>query len=265
MRSPEEGAPTGAGPGTGDRASGQRLEEDNVQERPSSQRAQPVPRTRNRNGSSRNHQGHAAPTDVAVADRRQSLTLAGGRRQRIMWTREMNMYVIRCYYVCTRMETDMSGRSGMLEMFNERFPRFARQLDLNKLYTRQRAIMSHNMLTAAEVEYIKLEVQREIGEEGTRSSDTSRRSSVGLDAPITSESRDSPAPTAPGPTADMQRQQLRDELALHMGTAVTQFRGTDPMSRHRIPKLRYSYRLTSAVSIPKSGYFATVLGSRGEP
>lgn len=159
------------------------------------------------------------------------------------------MYVIRCYFVCTRMETDMSGRSGMLEMFNERFPRFANQLDLNKLYTRQRAIMSHNMLTAAEVECIKLEAQRELGEERTRSSDTSRRSSDGLDASNASESRDTTAPTAPGPTADMQRQQLRDELALHMATAVTQFRGTDPMSRHRIPKLRNSYRLTSAVSI----------------
>ncbi|XP_062701855.1 uncharacterized protein LOC134285310 [Aedes albopictus] len=249
MRSPEEGAPTGAGPGTGDRASGQRLEEEVVQERPSSQRAQPVPRTQSRNGSNSNHQGHAAPANVAVADRRQSLTLAGGRRQRIMWTREMNMYVIRCYFVCTRMETDMSGRSGMLEMFNERFPRFANQLDLNKLYTRQRAIMSHNMLTAAEVECTKLEAQRELGEEMTRSSDTSRRSSDGLDASNASESRDTTAPTAPGPTADMQRQQLRDELALHMATAVTQFRGTDPMSRHRIPKLRNSYRLTSAVSI----------------
>uniref|UniRef100_A0A182X1R3 Uncharacterized protein n=1 Tax=Anopheles quadriannulatus TaxID=34691 RepID=A0A182X1R3_ANOQN len=95
MRFPDEGAPTGAGPGTGDRANVQRLEDEMVQERLFSQRAQPVPRTQNRNSSTINHQANAAPANVAVADRRQSLTLAGCRRQRIMWTREMNHYVRR--------------------------------------------------------------------------------------------------------------------------------------------------------------------------
>lgn len=48
----------------------------------------------------------------------------------------------------------------------------------------------------------------------------------------------------------MHRQQPRYELALHMDTVVTQCRKADFMSRQRIPKLRNSHRLTSAVSIP---------------
>ncbi|XP_055527590.1 uncharacterized protein LOC129720177 [Wyeomyia smithii] len=249
MRSPEEGAPTGAGPGTGDRASGQRLEDDEVQERPSRQRAQPVNYTQYRQGSDRHHPGNAAPANDAATDRRQSLTLAGRPRQRIMWTREMNMYVIRCHYVCTRLETDMSGRSRMLDMFNERFPRYANQIDRNKLYTRRRAILTNNMLTAAELDTIKLEVQRELWSTGNRSSDMSRRSSVGLDLTVDMPVEEPAEELAtPEPTVSLE-QQLRDELAFHMDAAVTQFRGTDPLSRHRIPKLQYTYRLTNAVSI----------------
>jgi hypothetical protein len=142
----------------------------------------------------------------------------------------------------------------MLEMFNERFPRFNGQLDLNKLYTRQRVILSHNMLTSAEVEYIKLEVSRELRREENRSSDMSRRSSIGLDASVTNVSHASAnlsveESNAPRPTEEQQHQQLRDDLASQMNAAVTQFRGTDPLSRHKIPKLQYSHRLTNAVSI----------------
>lgn len=43
-----------------------------------------VPQTQSRNGRNSNHQVHAAPANVIDADRRQSLTLEGGRRQRIM-------------------------------------------------------------------------------------------------------------------------------------------------------------------------------------
>ncbi|XP_055527374.1 uncharacterized protein LOC129719989 [Wyeomyia smithii] len=254
MRSPEEGALTGAGPGTGDRASGQRLEENEVQERLSSQRAQPVNYTQNSQSSNRHHQGTAAPADDAATDRRQSLALAGRQRQRIMWTREMNMYVIRCYHVCTKLETDMSGRPRMLDMFIEQYPRFANQLDRNKLYSRQRAILSNNMLTVTELDTIRLEVQREL-REGNGSSDTSSRSSAGHDASVASEEPEQNASInaaveelrASEQIMDQQRQQLRDELAFQMDTAVTQFRGTDPTSRHRIPKLQYSYRLTNAV------------------
>ncbi|XP_055634055.1 uncharacterized protein LOC129774358 [Toxorhynchites rutilus septentrionalis] len=246
MRSPEEGPRTGAGPGMGVHASGQRLEE-LVQERTPSHRAQPVNRTLNRTRSTRNHNGNAAMHNDAAIGRRQSLTLTGRQRQRIMWTREMNEFVIRCYYVCTRLETDMSGRPRMLEMFNEQFPRFAGQLDRNKLYTRRRAILSHNMLSPAEIEAIKLEVQRELRRESGRSSDMSRRSSARLSASVASERRESIAP--PPDPVDEPRGQLKNELAVHMDAAVTQFYGTDPLTRHKIPKLQYSHRLTSAVQV----------------
>nr|XP_049461136.1 uncharacterized protein LOC125906424 isoform X2 [Anopheles coluzzii] len=252
-RLPEEGAPTGAGPGTGDRASIQRLEDEMVQERSFSQRALPVPRTQNRNGSTINHQGNAASANVAVADRQQSLILAGGRRQRIMWTREMNHYVIRCYYVYTRMETDMPGRAKMLGMFNDRFPRFAHQLDLNKLYTRQRAIISPE-----ELEFIKLAVRREFGEEEAGSRESSRISArlntIDQNTSRASEDRDLDEPTAPGLSVDIQHQ---------MATAVTQFHGTDPLSRHRLPKLHYSYRLKTAVSIINQDVLPQYLDSVG--
>ncbi|XP_055615105.1 uncharacterized protein LOC129761411 [Toxorhynchites rutilus septentrionalis] len=150
----------------------------------------------------------------------------------------------------------MSGRPRMLEMFNEQFPRFAGQLDRNKLYTRRRAILSHNMLSPAEIEAIKLEVHRERRRESGRSSDMSRRSSSRLSASFASERRESIAPP-PDPVAEPrgqepaedQRGQLKNELAFHMDAAVNQFYGTHPLTRHKIPKLQYSHRLTSAVQV----------------
>lgn len=105
-----------------------------------------------------------------------------------MWSREMNAFLIRCYYVCTRLETDKFGRPRMMKMLNERFPRFTAQLDLNRLYTWQRATVSHIMFTSVEVEYIKLEVRRELWREWNGSNDTSR-SSARPNASFASERR----------------------------------------------------------------------------
>ena len=67
----------------------------------------------------------------------------------------------------------------------------------------------------------------------------------------------------PGLSDDTQHQQLREELTLQMTTAGTQFHGTDPLSRHRLSKLHYSYRLKTAVSIINQDVLPQYLHSVG--
>ncbi|XP_055637371.1 uncharacterized protein LOC129776028 [Toxorhynchites rutilus septentrionalis] len=252
MRSPEEGPRTGAGPGTGVRASGQRLEGD-VQERATS-RVQPEELPPHGNNSHRHHPRNAAPTRRVATARRQSSTLVGTTRRRIMWTHEMNEFVIRAYYICTALETDMSGRPRILTMFEEAYPEFVGRLDQNAMNARRRAIVRNNMLSQTQVDEIKQQVQRELSSRTNRASDVSRRSSVRLSISFASGARESAPVEAtvqqpPEPEDPQPDQQLLRDLVFHYDEAISQFRDTDPLSRPRIPKLQHSRRLTSAVKL----------------
>lgn len=72
----------------------------------------------------RNHSRNASPTRNVATTRRQSSTLAGAIWRRIMWSLEMDKFVIRSYYFCTALVTDMSDRSRILTMFEEAYPKF---------------------------------------------------------------------------------------------------------------------------------------------
>ena len=254
MRSPEEGSPSTAGLSMGHRVNDQIPE---VRQRASRRdhESQELPLSTEGEGSYRHHtQGNAAPVGNAATRRRQSLTLSGTHRRRIMWTTEMNQFVIRAYYLCTALETDMSGRPRILQMFDEAYPQFAGRLNQNSMNVRRRAIVRNNMLSQAEIDLIQQEVRRELNRRSSRASDVSRRSSVRLSASFVSEGHvalvEAPALEVPRlPEEPPLDQQLLRDLVFHMDEAVTQFRDTDPMSRPRIPKLQYSRNLTSTLQV----------------
>lgn len=259
MRTPEEGPPDIAGHTSGSNANDQILE---VGQRASRrERSQELPlRTEGESSQEEQRtQGTAAPVRNAAGGRRQSLTLTGTQRHRIMWTREMNIFVIRAYYLCTALETDMSGRPQILERFDVAYPAFAGRLNRNAMNARIRAIFRNNMLSEAEIDEIKLDVRRELNRRNSRASDVSRRSSARLSASFMSESRESDVlveaadnedPEAPEePPLD---QQLLRDLVFHMDEAVAQYRDTDPLSRPKVPKLQYSFKLTSAIRVMNS-------------
>ncbi|XP_055631013.1 uncharacterized protein LOC129771418 [Toxorhynchites rutilus septentrionalis] len=247
MRSPVEGPRTEAGPGTGVRASSQRLEGE-VQERVTS-RVQPEELPPHGNSSHRHHPRNAAPTRRVATARRQSSTLVGTTRCRIMWTHEMNEY-----YICTALETDMSGRPRILTMFEEVYPEFVGRLDQNAMNARRSTVVRNNMLSQTQVDEIKQQVQRELSCRTNRASDVSRRSSVRLSNSFASGARESAPVEAtvqqPPEPEDLQPdQQLLRDLVFHYDEAIPQFRDTDPLSRPSIPKLQHSRRLTSAVKL----------------
>ena len=173
-----------------------------------------------------------------------------------MWTTEMNRFVIRAYYLCTALETDMSGRPQILQRFDVAYPEFAGRLNRNAMNARIRAIFRNNMLSEAEIDEIQQDVRRELRRRNSRASDVSRRSSARLSASFASEGRESVAlveaaivddPQAPeDPPLD---QQLLRDLVFHMDEAVAQYQDTDPLLRPRVPKLQYSFKLTSAIQV----------------
>ncbi len=181
MRSPEEGPPNAAGRSSGRNANDQILEVGQRASRRDDSHELPL-NTEGESSQQQRTQGQAAPVRDAAGGRRQSLTLTGTQRRRIMWTREMNMFVIRAYYLCTNDETDMSGRPQVLERFNVAYPEFAGRLDQNAMRARVRAIRRNNMLTPADIDEIREDVRRELRRRNSRASDVSRRSSVRLSA-----------------------------------------------------------------------------------
>lgn len=237
MRSPEEGPPNIAGHTSGRNANDQILEV--VQRASRRERSQELPlRTEGESSHGPSTQGTAAPVRNAAGGRRQSLTLTGTQRHRIMWTREMNIFVIRAYYLCTALETDMSGRPQILERFDVAYPAFAGRLNRNAMNARIRAIFRNNMLSEAEIDEIQQDVRRELNRRNSRASDVSRRSSARFSASFVSESHESDVqveaannedPEAPEePPLD---QQLLRDLVFHMDEAVAQYRDMARRSR----------------------------------
>lgn len=253
MRSPEEGPSARVDPSLERNANDQPLDVATQDTRATSEE-----RLRNR-GSIINS---ATATAVrAVIRPRQSLTQAGNRRQRIMWTIEMHKYLMRCYYLCTKMETDQTGRINMLQMFNQEYPRFADRLDVQRLMDRKRYILRCGKLSTDEINDIKLDVQRELRRISLRrsvsGSGVSNRSSARISDVLASSNRIS-LPNVIEDLVDVavvenqinqEDQDLLTDLRNNMDTAITEFYETDPSLRYKIPKLRYTWKLSRLVTL----------------
>lgn len=85
-------------------------------------------------------------------------TLAGRSRQRMKWTDDVNRQLLRCYYIVTNCETNLTGyRPALLTKFTEIYP------DLNilteqRLADQIRVIHRNNRIPVAEREIIKREI-----------------------------------------------------------------------------------------------------------
>jgi hypothetical protein len=86
----------------------------------------------------------------------------GTRRNRIKWTRDMNIDVIKCYYRANRCEElPLPGyRTLFYNIYTQQHP--TQTLTEQNLVDRRRAIIQKGYLTAAELENIKREIGNEL-------------------------------------------------------------------------------------------------------
>lgn len=239
LQESDEAPPIGADPGTGNTASDQRSRT-NLR---ILDRAQPELNTPQLPTSSAQDQ-HAAPATTVLTGTQPTTTAAGRIRQRIKWTQQLNKDVMRCYYRQTKCEQEITAyRTGMYNSFIQIHPDFAEKLSEQNLADRRRAILSRKLLTLQEIDVIKEEVKIE------------------LELPTEEEVQEVPVPVTNTeeteeqliqPTAVAQQpvtliDDLSQLLKANLEQAIIEFKDTDPLHRHKLPKLNSSKRLSRAV------------------
>lgn len=189
------------------------------------------------------------PAERAVADRRQSLTLAGNRRVRIMWTTEMNKSVIQLYFKTTKMETDFTNyRTEMLQLFNERYPRFIDRITGAKLAERKRYLLTSNKISVVEINEIKASVERDLGINNSNIHISEDQASIGRES-ILNVSVIEIVQEQTGSFTSTQEEELCNNIANNFNFALTSFLDTSPSTRKMIPKLRYSAKLVQIIKL----------------
>lgn len=191
------------------------------------------------------------PTENAVTGRRQSFTLAGLRRTRIMWTNEMNKAVIQFYFKSTKLETDLTNyRIEMLQLFNAKFPRFSDRLNEAKLVERKRYILKYNKLSTLEISNIKLIVERELENNmNDSSSDTLNQETLSTSGRNFNINFSTMETVNEEIIMNTQEEELYSDLSYNMNLALTLYLETDPTKRLLLPKLRYSNKLCQILKI----------------
>ncbi|XP_054746051.1 myb-like protein D [Anastrepha obliqua] len=98
----------------------------------------------------------------SVLHSEEATTKAGKPRQRMTWTREMNINVMRCYYKSTNIETNKTGyREDLHRLFVEIYPQYA-NITQQRVVDQKRTIVTNNRLTAVELQNIKEEIAKEL-------------------------------------------------------------------------------------------------------
>ena len=164
-------------------------------------------------------------------------TKAGLTRKRIKWTTEMNKDVIRSYMLSTKVEMDRTGyRKSMHKIFISMYPELSTRISEQNIVDRKRAIITRNLLSKTEINEIKQKIQQEL----TAKTETQQapHENADQDQMINQELQ------ATNTMNDRIKQHVED----HFNTAMLEYMGTDPCSRHLIPK------------VPTNKQFYTIIG-----
>ena len=172
------------------------------------------------------HLQQVAPAPSVSSGVAHLTTKAGLTRQRIKWTTEMNKDVIRSYMLSTKVETDRTGyRKSMHRIFISKYPELSTRISEQNIVDRKRAIITRNLLSETEINEIKQKIQQEL----TAKTETQQapHDNADQDQMINQELQ------ATNTMNDLLKQQVED----HFNTAMLEYMGTDPCSRHLIPKV----------------------------
>lgn len=235
MRLPEEGAPTGAGPGMGVNANGQWP---GYNRRPGRGMQQPeIQPLRQRSHTTSN----APPTESAAQDQ-SGLTQVGLPRRRMKWNSSMNEHIVRSYLKVTECEMLLVGyRQKLHREFLLKYPQLS-HVSEQRVADQYRAIMRLNLIPTARISEIKEELRRntvqedhqhQTNEPHEQQENTEQLNGIQLsDATI----------GAPGHNLAQYLQNL-------METTITEYEGTNPTYRPRIPKMYPTKEMINIIDV----------------
>lgn len=168
----------------------------------------------------------------------------------------MNEHVMRCYYIATKLDTQVVGyRPEMWRLFVLKYPELTERITEQRVVDQKRTILVTKKVTAVRLEQIKAEVAADLqlgsdpditgeGEIEMQSPETSRSAVAVADV-----SQVSPEANPIRHAAETQNfedtylRNLRNEFAI----AIAEFMGTDPLKRPQIPRQNTSRKMAVAL------------------
>ncbi|XP_063899231.1 uncharacterized protein LOC135119187 [Helicoverpa armigera] len=208
-------------------------------------------------------------------------TKAGKPRVRMRWSKEVNTFIMRTYLHITKLETDMTTyRQQLHELFTRQYPEI--NVTEQRISDQRRAIIRNKLLSQAEIEKLKEEVREQLEHLNhnppveTHSTSTENTLQTQQHTPTQSQPSTQSQPYIHTYTqnthtstqtenititlendieilenfnqnqiTDTQIQELHDKFK----TALTQYSGMDASVRPKLPKLKYTPKLTHLVHI----------------
>jgi Reverse transcriptase (RNA-dependent DNA polymerase) len=204
----------------------------------------------------------------------QQTTKSGKVRQRIKWTDNMNICVMRHYYRITLLETRIIGyRQELHQAFRREYPLI--DVTEQRVADQRRVIIKNNMLAVDTLNTIRREVENELqidqeNEEPAATDDTSSNSEddrtddqllrdlpdvdppIPEDDHITQEMPQTPVSTMPEGNSTENTPEiddLKNILNLAFSNALSEFAHLDPTNRPRIPKPKQSKQMDLVIHV----------------
>lgn len=211
----------------------------------------PEEATHNNNSPSMQITEHQPPVLRALSRNTTTTTQTGLPRQRIKWTPEMNKSVIRCYFIATKIETEMHVyRPQMRSLFLQQFPDLSRITEQN-LADRKRAIMTKQLLTMPEIQEVKQQAEHHltahIQTEHTEQHEDLPAASIHESEADEAAENNTHSPSEVGePTSNTNEDRENDPnpntdvvsaLRENFRAALTIYENSDPLLRDGIPRL----------------------------
>lgn len=166
-------------------------------------------------------------------------TQAGLPRQRMKWTDDMNIDLMRCYLSVTQNETNLTGyRIAVHKEFGRRRPDLA-NLSEQRLADQIRVIFRNSRLSSEIIQQLRAEVASQPEEQPLDNFLQDDPNKVTIPSSVKDDEPAQPSNTAMGHVPAGLGQEIRTAFL----TALTNYDGTDPSTRYSLPKLNNSKKL----------------------
>jgi hypothetical protein len=124
----------------------------------------------------------AAPSGSGLGNPSGSLTATGTQRQRMKWTRDLNLSLMRAYFISTKVEEECEGyRQRLHAEWRDIYPDST--LDEQRVCSQLNSIIRRKVFSTAELDVLKREVRQELAAQNPQQEEEEEQSDSGPDEP----------------------------------------------------------------------------------
>lgn len=222
----------------------------------------------------------ATPVDDVLQEARANqfaTTKTGKPRERMKWDEEINIFIMRTYYYITKLDTDRTMYcSKLYDNFVQKYPHL--KVSSQRIADQRRVIVRNKLLSENILENIKREValllksdnneqpnnletvlppileedSNSILQNPSNQTDTvfiNNHAIVNIDTPPQTTLSPYTISTQENTSSDIIDPQYIEKFKDELETALAEYRGTDPTSRPKLPRLKENKKLYKLVRI----------------